>query len=119
MKTIAVLLFCVLGGVGLLMFVSTEYRLAVIAALVVLAIIDAFADQPQKRRLVQFARKIPERIVLPPLSFALWLFECAGDVSPVPKLAVLKGRSRAELKQGWVDSWMTAPARYFRSLGGK
>lgn len=55
----------------------------------------------------------------PPLSFVLWLCDVAGDVSPLPSLKPFKGLSRAELKQHWADSWMTAPARYFRLLIGK
>lgn len=119
MKKIAVFLFCILACVGLLLFVSIEYRIAAIAVLVILAIIDAIADVPQKRRAVELARNSVLHILRPPLSFILWLGDVAGDVSPIPKFEPLKGLSRAELKQHWFESWMTAPARYFRSRGGK
>lgn len=119
MKTIAVLLFCVLVGVGLLQFVSIEYRIAAIAALVVLSIIDTFADEPQKRRALEFAKNGILQTLRPPLSFVLWLGDLAGDVLPILRLAPLKGLSRAELKRHWVESWMTAPARYLRLRGGK
>jgi len=120
MTKIAIIFVCTIGGIGLLMTASVEYQIATIAILVVLAIFDAFADEQQKRRALALARNSVSQILRPPLSLVLWLCDVACDVSPIPSLKPFKGLSRAELKQHWVDSWMTAPARYFRSLiGGK
>lgn len=114
MKKIAVLLICVFGCGGLLLFVSIEYRIAALAALVVLVI----ANDTQRRRALEFARNGIVQMIRPPLSLVLWLCDVASDVSPIPRLWPSKGFSRAELKQHWVDSWMTAPARYLRSRAG-
>lgn len=119
MSKIAIIFICVLIAVGLMLAVPVEYRLATIAVLVALAIFDAFADKQQKRRTLEFIKNGVLQILRPPLSFVLWLCDVAGDVSPLPSLKPFKGLSRAELKQHWADSWMTAPARYFRLLIGK
>ena len=46
-----------------------------------------------------------------PIADTFWQTETGGHViTPLPG-----ARSRAELKKCWSDSWLTAPARYFRS----
>lgn len=115
MSKISIIFICVLIAVGLMLSVSIEYRVAVIAILVVLAIFDAFANEQQKRRTLELAKNSVPKILRPPLSFVLWLCDVARDVSPIPRIKPLDELSRAELKKRWTDSWMTAPARYFRS----
>lgn len=121
MIKIAIIFICVLIAVGLMLAVPVEYRFATIAVLVAMAILDAIADDSQKRRILQFAKNSIAQILRPPLSFILWLGDVAGDFSPLPSLKPFRRElSRDELKQHWADSWMTAPARYFRSrIGGK
>jgi TctA family transporter len=116
----AIFFICTIGGIGLLMTASVEYQIATIAILVVLAIFDAFANEQQKRRTLELAKNSVPQILRPPLSFVLWLCNVARDVSPIQTIKPLDELSRAELKKRWADSWMTAPARYFRSrIGGK
>jgi len=120
MSKIAIIFICVLVAVGLMLVVPLEYRFATIAVLVVLAIFDAFADKQKKHRTLEFVKNGVLQILRPPLSFVLWLCDVTGDVTPLPSLKPFKGLSRAELKRRWVNSWLTAPARYLRSrIGGK
>jgi hypothetical protein len=95
--------------------VGIEYRAAVIAILVALAIFDACADE-QQRRALEFGKSGVLQILRPPMSLVLWLCDVASDFSPIPAIRPFGGLSRDELKQHWADSWLTAPMRYLRSL---
>lgn len=114
-KKAAIAIVCFSVGAVMFYLSSAEYRIAIIAGVVLLLMIE-------HDNLIFFARigqQLLElffvRVILPPMALLLWALDYLKIVTP------LEGaRSRAELKQCWIDSWMTAPARYFRSLiGGK
>jgi len=114
---LAIVLVCFAGGCIAFWLSSFEYRIAIIAGLAVVSIIELRVPPERKNFLVQIGKQIIElflvKVVLPPAALLLWLF----DSLPLPKIITpMPGaRSRAELKKCWSDSWLTAPARYFRS----
>lgn len=110
---IVIALICFAAAGVLFYLVPWEYRIAIIACVILLLMIE-------HDNLIFFARigqQLLElffvRVILPPMALLLW----ALDYFPFAKMVTpIKGaRSRAELKQCWVDSWLTAPARFIRS----
>ena len=110
-NNLAIALVCFVVGGVLFYLVPPEYQIAIIVGVVLLIITRT------KLSTLQFALRLLEallaKVALPPAALLLWLF----DSLPLPKIITpLPGaRSRAELKKCWSDSWLTAPARYFRS----
>lgn len=107
---LAIALVCFAGATMLFYFSSQEYRLVIIAGFVTVSIIErgSLAAQVGLHILELFLA-----MTLPLLALLLWIF----DHLPFAKmLTPMEGaQSRAELRQCWSDSWLTAPIRYFQS----